>query len=92
MTDFGADDAFGRASAKLREHDGIEMPVNTIQRMTEQPAQRIDEEAAARDTGNRLFPSSASMIFLSAAHEAFSKPASAYLFQARLNNVIISDV
>lgn len=41
MTDFGADEAFGRVPAKLREHYGIEMPVSTIQRTTEQHAQWI---------------------------------------------------
>ncbi|MFO1434702.1 MAG: ISKra4 family transposase [Candidatus Competibacteraceae bacterium] len=49
MTDFGADHAFGRASAKLKEHYGIEMPVRTIQRTTEQHAHQIYEHAAARE-------------------------------------------
>jgi hypothetical protein len=49
MTDFGADHAFGRASGKLKEHYGIEMPVSTIQRATEQHAQRIYEHEAARE-------------------------------------------
>ena len=48
MTDFGADNAFGRASAKLKEHYGIEMPVSRIQRTTEQHAQQIYEHEAAR--------------------------------------------
>jgi hypothetical protein len=49
ITDFGADEAFGRASDKLKEHDGIEMPVSTIQRTTEQHAQQIYEREAARE-------------------------------------------
>lgn len=49
MTDFGADHAFGRASDKLKEHYGIEMPVSTIQRTTEQHGQRIYEQEAARE-------------------------------------------
>jgi hypothetical protein len=51
MTDFGADDAFGRVPDKLKEHYGIEMPVSTIQRTTEHHAQRIYEEEAARAIG-----------------------------------------
>ena len=43
MTDFGADDAFGRVPAKLKEHDGLKMAVSTIQRTTEHHAQRIYE-------------------------------------------------
>ena len=34
--------------AKLQEHDGIAMPVSTIQRTTEQHAECIDEQEAAR--------------------------------------------
>jgi hypothetical protein len=49
MTDFGADDAFGRVPTKLKEHDGMEMPVSTIQRTTEHHAQRSYEEEAARE-------------------------------------------
>jgi len=49
MTDFGADAAFGRVPDKLKEHYGIEMPVSTIQRTTEQHAQRIYEREAARE-------------------------------------------
>lgn len=49
MTDFGADEAFGRVPAKLREHYGIEMPVSTIQRTTEQHAQWIYDQEAARE-------------------------------------------
>lgn len=52
MTDFGADEAFGRVPDKLKEHYGIEMPVSTIQRTTEHHAQRIYEEEAARAIGS----------------------------------------
>jgi hypothetical protein len=51
MTDFGADEAFGRVPDKLQEHYGIEMPVSTIQRTTEQHAQRIYDQAAAQEIG-----------------------------------------
>lgn len=51
MTDFGADHAFGQVPAKLKEHYGIAMPASTIQRTTEQHAQRIDEQEAAREIG-----------------------------------------
>lgn len=51
MTDFGADAAFGRVPDQLKEHYGIEMPVSTIQRTTEQHAQRIYEQEAVREIG-----------------------------------------
>ncbi|HYQ92880.1 MAG TPA: ISKra4 family transposase [Candidatus Competibacteraceae bacterium] len=51
MTDFGADNAFGQASHKLKEHYGSEMPVSTIQRTTEQHAQRLYDSEAARVIG-----------------------------------------
>ncbi len=36
ITDFGADDSFGRgASAKLKEHYGIEVPATVIRDVTE---------------------------------------------------------
>lgn len=47
ITDFGADNAFGRVSGKLMEHYGIEMPVSTIQKVTEHHAQRCYEESLA---------------------------------------------
>lgn len=49
MTDFGADTAFGRVPNKLKEHYGIEMPVSTIQRVTERHAQNIYEQEAQRE-------------------------------------------
>jgi hypothetical protein len=36
MTDFGADDAFAGAAAKLKEHYGIEVPVSAIRCFTEE--------------------------------------------------------
>ena len=56
MTDFGADAAFGRVPDKLKEHDGIERPVSTIQRTTEQHAQRIDEQEVVREIGPGTAP------------------------------------
>ena len=35
ITDFGADDPFAGAAAKLREHYGIEVPVSTVRAVTE---------------------------------------------------------
>ena len=35
MADFGADDAFAKASRKLKEHYGIEVPVSAIRAVTE---------------------------------------------------------
>src|SRR3989449_7619085 len=36
ITDFGADEPFMGAAAKLREHYGIEIPVSTVRTVTEQ--------------------------------------------------------
>ena len=36
MTDFGADEAFAGAAAKLQEHYGIEVPVSAVGRFTEE--------------------------------------------------------
>ncbi len=36
MTDFGADDAFAGAAAKLKEHYGIEVPVSAVREFTEE--------------------------------------------------------
>ena len=36
MTDFGADDAFAAAGAKLKEHYGIEVPVSAMRWFTEE--------------------------------------------------------
>jgi hypothetical protein len=44
ITDFGADDSFGRgASAKLREHYGIEVPATVIREVTEKHGQAMLE-------------------------------------------------
>jgi hypothetical protein len=36
MTDFGADEAFARAAAKLKEHYGIAVPVSAVRGFTEE--------------------------------------------------------
>ena len=36
LTDFGADDAFARAAAKLKEHYGIEVAVSAIRGFSEE--------------------------------------------------------
>ena len=41
MTDFGADNAFGQVPNKLKEHYGIEMPVSTVRKTTENHAKKI---------------------------------------------------
>lgn len=43
IVDFGADLAFGRASAKLREHYGISIATSTIRKITEHHANQIVE-------------------------------------------------
>lgn len=51
MTDFGADEAFGRVPDKLKEHYGIEMAVSPIRRTTEHHAQRISNQETVRPIG-----------------------------------------
>ena len=41
MTDFGADESFGEAAKKLKEHYGIDVSVTAIQRVTEHHAEII---------------------------------------------------
>ena len=43
IVDFGADHAFGRAGAKLREHYGITLSTSTIRRVTEPHAHQMVE-------------------------------------------------
>lgn len=48
LTDFGADNRFGRVPLKLKEHYGIEVPVGAIQRITACHAQACYEQKQAR--------------------------------------------
>lgn len=49
LVDFGADHPFGQVPSKLKEHYGIEVPQSTVQRLTEEHAQRIDQWAETLD-------------------------------------------
>ena len=49
MTDFGADHPFASAAAKLKEHDGIDVPGSAVQRTTEHQAQCMYDREAARE-------------------------------------------
>ena len=50
MTDFGADEAFAGAAAKLQEHYGIEVPVSAVGRFTEaHGAAMLAQEKAKSD-------------------------------------------
>lgn len=53
LADFGAAVAFSRVPDKLREHDGIAMPVSTVQRITERHAAAIHEQESAREVAAR---------------------------------------
>ena len=44
VTDFGADQSFGRVSHKLDEHYGIDLPVSTIRNITENHRQAMYEQ------------------------------------------------
>ncbi|MCD6274086.1 MAG: hypothetical protein J7K30_14880 [Deltaproteobacteria bacterium] len=41
MTDFGADDSFAKASAKMEEHYGIIVPISAIRTITEKHAENM---------------------------------------------------
>ena len=54
MTDFGADEAFAGAAAKLQEHYGIEVPVSAVRRFTEaHGAAMLAQEKAKSDWPDR---------------------------------------
>lgn len=43
ITDFGADNPFGKVGSKLKEHYGISLPTSSIQAITEKHASKMDE-------------------------------------------------
>ncbi len=43
VTDFGADNSFGRVPEKLKEHYGITLPVSAVRNITENHARQVDE-------------------------------------------------
>jgi len=43
ITDFGADNSFGKVDKKLKEHYGISLPTSSIQAITEKHASKIEE-------------------------------------------------
>ena len=50
MIDFGADDGFARAAAKLKEHYGIEIPISAVRVVTEEHgAAMLAQEKPKRD-------------------------------------------
>lgn len=54
MIDFGADEAFARAAAKLKEHYGIVVPVSAVQEITEEHgAQVLAQEKQKSDWPER---------------------------------------
>jgi hypothetical protein len=55
MTDFGADTSFARATAKLKEHYGIEVGVSAVQAITEEHGATM----LAQEKGKSDWPSSA---------------------------------
>ncbi|MGH7908401.1 MAG: ISKra4 family transposase [Thermodesulfobacteriota bacterium] len=44
MTDFGADDSFGEAVNKMREHYAIEVPQSAVREITQKHAERMRDE------------------------------------------------
>jgi hypothetical protein len=44
ITDFGADNSFGKVDNKLKEHYGISLPTSAIQALTEKHASLIDQQ------------------------------------------------
>ena len=60
ITDFGADDPFAGASAKLKEHYGIDIPVSTVRATTE----KHGEAMLARQTPGNDLPEQAGVAVL----------------------------
>ena len=51
MTDFGADEAFATAAAKLKEHYGMEVPVSAERGFTEAPGAAMLAQEPAKGNG-----------------------------------------
>ena len=48
LTDFGAEESFGRAAARVKEHYGIEVPVTAVRQITYQHARKIEPVKPAK--------------------------------------------
>jgi len=49
LTDFGADESFSGAVAKVREHYGVDVPISAAQRITEHHADRMRDQERLLD-------------------------------------------
>jgi len=57
MTDFGADESFGKASEKMKEHYGIEVPISAVRNVTQEHGGQMlanEEESELGKQGARL--------------------------------------
>ena len=57
MIDFGADESFGKASEKMKEHYGIEVPISAVRKETQEHGERMleeEEESELSKQGARL--------------------------------------
>lgn len=53
MTDFGADESFGKASKKLKEHYGIEVPISATRKVTQSHGEAMLLEEPASELGKQ---------------------------------------
>ncbi len=44
MTDFGADESFGEAAKKMKEHYGIEVPISAARKVTQAHGEAMLQE------------------------------------------------
>jgi len=61
ITDFGADNAFGRVGAKLKEHYGIALPLGAAATITERHAHALSDADSIGPAGRQCGLSGASL-------------------------------
>jgi hypothetical protein len=53
MTDFGADDSYGEAAKKVKEHYGIEVPISGVRKVTQAHGEAMLREEPQSELGNQ---------------------------------------
>jgi len=53
MTDFGADDSFGKGAKKVKEHYGIEVPISGVRTVTQAHSEAMLREEPQSELGKQ---------------------------------------
>ena len=53
LTDFGADESFGKAANKIKEHYGIEVPISATRKVTQAHGKAMLEEEPENELGKQ---------------------------------------